>query len=129
MNVNNFPFRFNHSPNILEEGALCNKIKKECFSHTYLYNLPFLLIKLVGPVLLNVYNAYETPRDLIKMQLLMQKAWGVARDPAFLTSSQVRLTVLDHNFSCKDLEYNCIQHFKDKNNLYLCINRYLVATG
>lgn len=26
MNVSNFPFRFNHSPNILE-GALYNKIK------------------------------------------------------------------------------------------------------
>lgn len=74
MNVNNFPFRFNHSPNILQ-GALCNKTKKECSSHTYLYNLPFLIIKLVRPVLLNVYSAYETPRDLIKMQLLMQEAW------------------------------------------------------
>ena len=37
MKVNNFPFRFNQSPNILEERALCNKIKKECSSHIYLY--------------------------------------------------------------------------------------------
>lgn len=89
MNVNNFPCRFNHSPNILEEGALSNKTKKECFSHTYLYNRPFLLIKLVRLVLPNVYGAYETPRDLIKMQLLMQETWGVVRNPTFLTSSQV----------------------------------------
>lgn len=40
MNMNSFPFRFNHGPNILEEGARCNKIKKECSSHIYLHKFP-----------------------------------------------------------------------------------------
>lgn len=34
MDVNNFPFRFNHNPNILEGVAVHNKIMKECASHT-----------------------------------------------------------------------------------------------
>lgn len=56
----------------------------------------------------NVYSAYESlllnAGNLVKMQFPTQWEWGVgegfggggARDPAFLTSSQANLLVLDH---------------------------------
>ena len=82
MKVNNFPFRFNQSPNTLEERALCNKIKNVPL--TFIYTNSCLSNKTVYISASQYLQCKWTIGDLVK---ILQGVWNGARGPAFLTSS------------------------------------------
>lgn len=59
------------------------------------YTMPLKLPNLkVLAVLLRHNYAYKSPRDLFKIQILIQKTWDKAREFSFLTHSQVMLMLL-----------------------------------